>query len=105
VLVFVELSGRMMAGKYLPRGTSMSKKKDKQESGSMDKTPDREFETQGNNPSSGKGGQQAGVKQAGSQPDFEDDGMTSGGRKGNFSDKDRENQSQWSPGSSQSSDQ
>lgn len=87
----------------------MSKKKDNQKSGSkdpMNKTPDREFETQGNNPTSGKGGQQAGGKQAGSQPNFEDDDMsTSGGRKGNFSDKDRESQSQWSPGSSQSSDQ
>ena len=34
-----------------------------------------------------------------------DEMNTSGGRKGNFSDKNRENEEQWSPGSSGSSDQ
>ncbi len=34
-----------------------------------------------------------------------DDVKTAGGRKGNFSDTDREDESQWSPGSTQSSDQ
>ena len=35
----------------------------------------------------------------------DDDKTTSGGREGQFSDKDRDKEGQWSPGSSQSSDQ
>jgi len=56
--------------------------------GSMDKSSEHELETQGKH---------------GSKMD-DDDKMTSGGRKGNFSDKDRGSDKQWSPGSSGSSD-
>ncbi len=61
----------------------------------MDKKSDSEFESPGQDTSSGKGdlGRKA-----------DDETMTSGGRKGNFSDKERDSESQWSPGSSQSSD-
>ena len=49
-------------------------------------------------------GKQAGDfgKRSGNMED--DDMTTAGGRKGNFSDKDRDDESQWSPGSTQSSD-
>jgi hypothetical protein len=71
--------------------------------GSMSGSSNRDFENQGSNPSSGKGhGQQAGS----SGRTMEDDDMTTaGGRQGNFSDKNRGEESQWSPGSKQSSDQ
>jgi hypothetical protein len=73
----------------------MPNNKDQQKSssmGSMDKSSDREFGTQGTQ---------------GSEMDDEsmDNMNTSGGRKGNFSDKDRGSEKQWSPGSSGSSDQ
>jgi len=90
---------------------SDNQKTGSQGSGSMGSgSSDREFESQGQNPSSGKGGQgqQAGSpnKGTGSPGNTEDDDMkTAGGRKGDFSDKDRGSESQWSPGSSQSSDQ
>ena len=65
---------------------------------------DREFENQGNNPTSGRSGQgqQAGGygKGAGSEMD-DDEVTTSGGREGNFSDKNRDTEDKWSPGSSQ----
>ena len=92
-------------------GQIMPKNKNKQETdsrGAMGNKPDREFESQGQNPSSGKGdlGHKAGSfkKGAGSPETDDDEMMTSGGRKGNFSDKDRESENQWSPGSNQSSD-
>ena len=84
-------------------------KKDTRKSGSpnpmdtksMDKKPDREFEGQGQNPSSGKGhGKQAG----GSSKKIEDDNMTSGGREGKFSDTGSKDQGPWSPGSGHESD-
>jgi hypothetical protein len=56
--------------------------------GSMDKSSEHELETQGKHGSNME----------------DDDNMTSGGRKGNFSDKDRGSDKQWSPGSSGSSD-
>jgi hypothetical protein len=69
-----------------------------------------EFEGQGKNPVSGKGdqGQQASGfrKGTGSQGKMEDDEMnTAGGREGQFSDKNRGTEGQWSPGSRQSSDE
>jgi len=89
----------------------MPKNKDNQKSGSPSptgETPDREFESQGKNPSSGKGGpgQQAGGfgKGTGSPENIDDDDLsTAGGRKGNFSDKNRGSDDQWSPGSSSES--
>lgn len=89
----------------------MPKNKDGMKSGSqssMSNTSDREFESQGHDSSSGKSGKQAGGyrKGTGSPMNNEDDDMqTSGGRKGNFSDKNRDSESQWSPGSSHSSEQ
>ena len=91
----------------------MPKNKDNKKSGSessMGNTPDREFESQGENPSSDKGapGKQAGGfrKGTGSQENMDDDEKsTAGGREGSFSDKDRGSEGQWSPGSSGSSDQ
>ena len=91
------------------RGNLMPNNKDNQKTGSgsspesMSGSSNREFEDQGSNPSSGKGqGQHAGS----SGQNMEDDDMsTAGGRQGNFSDKDRGDESQWSPGSKQSSDQ
>jgi hypothetical protein len=69
----------------------MPRSKDKHKSGSMgsmDKGSDHELGTQGKHGSK-----------------MEDDEMnTSGGRKGNFSDKDRGSEAQWSPGSGRSSD-
>ena len=62
----------------------------------------REFEGQGQNPSSGKGnpGQQAG----GSKGKMDDNDMTSGGREGKFSDTGSKDQGPWSPGSGHESD-
>jgi hypothetical protein len=88
----------------------MPKNKDDMKSGSQDSMSnksDREFESQGHDSGSGKSGKQAGSfgKGTGSQMNNEEDDMkTSGGRKGNFSDKNRDSESQWSPGSSHSSD-
>ena len=85
----------------------MPNNKDNKKSGSsaMGSGSDREFEKLKKNPGSGKGDQ-------GQQPEtfgtrsrgMDDDDMTAGGRKGNFSDKERDSESQWSPGSTQSSD-
>jgi len=88
----------------------MPNNKDDQKSGSkssMGNTSDREFESQGKNPSSGKGapGQQAGSSGKGTGSQDDDEMSTSGGREGNFSDKNRSSEGQWSPGSSGSSDQ
>jgi hypothetical protein len=93
-----------------------NKNQDNQKSGSkssMGSSPgsDREFESQGKNPGSGKGdqGRQAGTTDrqgSGSQRNMDDDDMnTAGGRQGAFSETDREKEGQWSPGSTQSSDQ
>lgn len=70
----------------------------------------REFENQGKNPGSGTGhqGQQASGfrKGTGSQGKMEEDEMnTAGGREGQFSDKNRGTDGQWSPGSGQASDE
>jgi hypothetical protein len=70
----------------------------------------REFDNQERNPGSGKGdqGQQAGGfrKGTGSHGKMEDDEMnTAGGREGQFSDKNRGKEGQWSPGSGRSSDE
>lgn len=72
------------------------------DSKSMGNKPDREFEGQGQNPSSSKDakGQHAGK----SGKKSEDDDMTSGGREGTFSDTGSPDQKQWSPGSSHESD-
>lgn len=87
----------------------MSKNKDDMKGGSQDpmsNKPDSEFAGQGTE--SEKSGKQAAGSGngAGSQRRSDkDDIKTSGGRKGNFSDKNRDSESPWSPGSSQSSDQ
>jgi hypothetical protein len=65
------------------------KKPQSDSKGSMDNKSDREFKGQG----------------TGTPGNFEDDDMTAGGREGQFSDKNRDREGQWSPGSSQSSDQ
>jgi len=90
----------------------MPNNKDDMKSGSkrsMNDRSDREMETQGqDDPGSGKSGKQADSlgKGTGSQTHSDDDDMkTSGGRRGNFSEQNRDSESQWSPGSSQSSDQ
>ena len=65
----------------------------------------REFENQGKNPEKGDQGQQASGfrKGTGPQGKMEDDEMnTAGGREGQFSDKNRGTEGQWSPGSRQS---
>jgi len=76
---------------------------------SMGNKSDREFEGQGKDKKFGSGqGQQSGNPRqgTGSPGNTDDDEMsTAGGREGQFSDKDRDTESQWSPGSTQSSDQ
>ena len=89
----------------------MQNNKDKQKSGkessmgnpSMDNMSDRDFQSQGQR--SGMGGQdkQTGSsggygKDTGLQGSIDDDAMTAGGREGQFSDKNRESENQWSPG-------
>jgi hypothetical protein len=71
----------------------------------MGNKPDREFDSQGTNKGFDKQGQRAGNpgKSSGSPANSDDDEMsTAGGRQGQFSDKDRANQGQWSPGSGES---
>jgi len=78
---------------------------------SMGSSSDREFEDQGQNSMSGRssqGQQGQGSTSGGYGKDtgmqggmMDDDEMnTSGGREGQFSDKNRDSESQWSPGSS-----
>ena len=90
----------------------MPNNKDHKKTGSQDPMKNtssgREFDGQGKNPGSGKGdqGQQASGFRKGTQGEMEDDEMnTAGGREGQFSDKNRGTEGQWSPGSSQSSDE
>jgi hypothetical protein len=89
----------------------MPTNKDNQKTGSKgsmsSSSPDREFENQGKNPSSGKGQQASGFgKETGSHRKPDDDEMnTAGGREGQFSDKKRGSDAQWSPGSSRSTDE
>ncbi|MEO8042936.1 MAG: hypothetical protein ABI646_10025 [Acidobacteriota bacterium] len=89
----------------------MPNRKDTQNSGSpdpMSNKSDRESESQGQNASSGKSAQQAASSKKGPGSEIQkddDDLKTSGGREGNFSDKNRDSERQWSPGSTQSSDQ
>jgi hypothetical protein len=76
------------------QGGFMQNKKDNESS--MSPTPNKD---------SGMG-DRSGKKSAESNAGMEDDDMqTSGGRQGNFSDKNREKEGQWSPGSSGASDQ
>jgi len=75
---------------------------------SMGNQSDHEFEGQGKDKKFGGGqGQQSGSSRqgTGSHGDTDDDMTTAGGREGQFSDKNRDKENQWSPGSSQSSDQ
>jgi hypothetical protein len=90
----------------------MPNNKDHRKTGSQDPmkstSSGREFENQGKNPDKGDQGQQASGfrKGTGSQGNLEDDEMnTAGGREGQFSDKNRGKEGQWSPGSRQSSDE
>jgi len=86
----------------------MPNNKDNKKSGSsaMGSGSDSEFEKLKKNPGSGKGDQGQMPETFGkkSREMDDDDEMTSGGRKGNFSDSERDSESQWSPGSTQSSD-
>ena len=70
--------------------------------GPMSNDPNRQSEGQGSNPSMPSDSKQAGASQ---RHKSDDDEVTAGGRKGQFSDSDRGSKDQWSPGSSQSSDQ
>jgi hypothetical protein len=93
VVVLVKSTLPDRGGKIFIQGEkNMPNNKDQQKSdsmGSMDKSSDRELGTQGKKSSK-----------------MDDDNMnTSGGQKGNFSDKDRGSEKQWSPGSSGSTDQ
>jgi hypothetical protein len=85
---------------------------------SMTDRSDREFESQGQNQGSRGSGEQTGSsrgygketgsqgnmdygKETGSQGNMDDDEMnTAGGRKGHFSDQNRDSEGQWSPGAS-----
>ena len=86
----------------------MATNNDNPKSGSqsaMGNKTDRDFDSQGMNKGFDKQGQRAGNpgKSTGSHSNSDDDEMTTaGGRKGQFSDKDRANQGQWSPGSGES---
>ena len=74
---------------------------------SMSGSLEREFESQGKNKRPGVGDQKAGSHK-GTMSDSGIEGCetnTAGGRKGNFSDKDRGSEDQWSPGSTGASDQ
>jgi hypothetical protein len=78
--------------------------------GSMGHNPDREFVGKDKNKSFDESGQGreagAGRKGTGSPSNMEEDDMTTaGGRKGQFSDSERDSKGQWSPGSGQASDQ
>ena len=83
----------------------MPKNKDNPKGGSqssMGNKPDREFEGQGMKKDFDNQGEKAGNpgKSGSSMGTTDDDEMnTAGGRKGQFSDKDRGSESQWSPGS------
>ena len=97
----------------------MPNNKDHQKSGSQGSmgnnpnSPDREFESQGQDSGFEKSGQgqQAGSsggygKDTGSQRNMDDDEMnTAGGREGQFSDSNRGKEAQWSPGSSRSTEE
>jgi len=77
--------------------------------GSMGNNSGREFEDEQQNTTSRRGGmgQQAGGygKDAGMQEEMDDDMTTAGGREGQFSDKNRGSEGQWSPSSSRSADE
>ena len=85
----------------------MPNNKDNPQSGSQSTTgnkSDREFEGQGKKNFGGGHDQPAGGSSKKGQGPMDDE-MTSGGRKGQFSEKDRGSDSQWSPGSSRSADE
>ena len=82
-----------------------NKENKKRRSGAMGSESDSEFEKLKKNPGSGKGDEGQRPETFGTRSrDTEDDDMTAGGREGNFSDKERDKESQWSPGSTQPSD-
>ena len=84
----------------------MQNKKDNQMSGSESSMSTSSNKDSGMGNQSGKKSGSTSNRGTGSNSGMEDDEMmTSGGRQGNFSDKDRESEEQWSPGSSGSSDQ
>ena len=94
------------------KGENMPNNKDNPQGGSknsMGNKSDREFEGQGKDKKfSGGPGEESGSSPKGtsSPGNTDDDEMsTAGGREGQFSDKNRDKDSQWSPGSSQASDQ
>ena len=86
----------------------MATNKDNPKGGShnaMGDKSDREFDSQRSSKGFDKQGQHAGSsgRSAGSPANSDDDEMsTAGGRQGQFSDKNRANQGQWSPGSGES---
>ena len=85
----------------------MPNNNDNKNSGSsaMGSGSDREFEKLKQDPGTGKGDKGQTPETFGKQSrEKDDDDMTAGGRKGNFSDAERDKESQWSPGSTQSSD-
>ena len=85
----------------------MQNKKDNQMSGSESSMSTSSNKDSGMGNQSGKKSGTTSNRGTGSNSGMEDDDemMTSGGRQGNFSDKDRESEQQWSPGSTGSSDQ
>ena len=85
----------------------MQNKKDDQMSGSKSSMGTSSTKESGMEDQPGKKAGSTSDRGTGSNSGMEDgdDIMTSGGRQGNFSDKDRESEQQWSPGSSGSSDQ
>lgn len=68
---------------------------------SMGNQPDRQFESQGKKKDFGEQEKLARKGKEGGLPETMDDDElnTAGGRQGQFSDKDRGNEAQWSPGS------
>jgi hypothetical protein len=90
----------------------MPNNKDNQKSGSqssMSGTPNRDFESEDNGKSlgmAGQSGRSTSNRGMGSNSSMDDDEMNSaGGRQGNFSDKNRDKEQEWSPGSTSSSNQ
>ena len=79
---------------------------------SMESPSGRDFESQGQGPDTHGQSQQTGhaggygrdTGDQGKNPD-DDDMITAGGREGSFSESERDKEGQWSPGSTQSSDQ
>jgi hypothetical protein len=84
-----------------PKGGSQGSMDNKSQS-SMGNKPDREFESQGTQKGFDKQGHKTGNPgKSQSSPGMTDDDemKTAGGRQGQFSDKDRGNDAEWSPSS------